>query len=136
MLIWKSRLETMKIKYEKTSGVYTITNVINSRRYVGSTTDFRKRLMGHIKDLQKNIHANFKLQKDWNEYGGNVFLFEMYLLCERKDLIEEEQKLINLTPTELLYNINLRAGSMWGTDWWNEEDSTKIVHGGVSGEKS
>lgn len=42
--------------------VYTITNLINNKIYVGSSVDFIKRKSRHFNDLLKNIHPNKFLQ--------------------------------------------------------------------------
>ena len=39
-------------------GIYTITNTIDNKVYVGYATNFRKRKAAHLSDLRKNKHKN------------------------------------------------------------------------------
>lgn len=39
-------------------GIYAIINVQTGRRYIGSSINVRKRLLGHRRALQRGIHIN------------------------------------------------------------------------------
>ncbi len=75
-------------------GIYCIENVISGRKYYGSSMNVSKRLTGHKRELKKQIHHNIQLQRSFNKYGVEKFLF--YLIEEthftnRKDLLNYEQ---------------------------------------------
>jgi group I intron endonuclease len=96
--------------YNKEPGVYTITNKINNKIYVGSTTgSITKRLREHITDLSRNIHQNKYLQRSYNKYGKENFIFEKLEDYEVELCISMEKYWINMLDSknpERGYNIN------------------------------
>lgn len=54
------------------SGIYTITNKQNGKKFVASTRNF-KTLNGTKFTLENGMHTNKELQKEWNEYGKDAF---------------------------------------------------------------
>lgn len=90
-----------------TSGIYTITNIINNKLYVGHTTNFKKRFSKHLNTLRRDIHANSHLQNSWNKYGESNFKFEILENCEEKFLYSVENywcNLLNVLDTRYGYN--------------------------------
>ena len=67
----------MKKKYKVISGVYTITNLIDGKIYVGKAKNVRMREQGHFSALRKNKHVNKHLQSAFNKYGEENFVFEL-----------------------------------------------------------
>lgn len=59
------------------SGIYTITNLLDNKIYVGYATNFRKRKGDHISNLRKNKHKNIHLQRAFNRDGENNFKVEL-----------------------------------------------------------
>ena len=59
------------------SGIYTITNLLDDKIYVGYATNFRKRKGDHISRLRKNKHKNIHLQRAFNRDGENNFKIEL-----------------------------------------------------------
>lgn len=49
------------------SGVYQIRNVIDNKRYVGSSINLYKRWRTHKWMLRKGIHHSIYLQNTWNK---------------------------------------------------------------------
>jgi len=78
-------------------GIYLIKSKIDSRKYIGSTIDFKKRKICHLKTLKKNKHHSIKLQRFYNKYGKDFLIFKFIEYCDfnKKDLIEREQFYIN-----------------------------------------
>lgn len=59
-------------------GVYKITNTVNGKVYIGSTTiGFKNRWATHRNELRNRRHCNKHLQRAWNKYGENAFSFEV-----------------------------------------------------------
>jgi group I intron endonuclease len=76
------------------SGVYSITNLVNNKRYIGSSIDLFKREKRHFSTLKKNTHFNSYLQQSFNKYGQLAFSFEV-LEYREEDLLKTEEKYIN-----------------------------------------
>lgn len=89
--------------------IYSITNSINGKKYVGSALSFNKRKKDHLNRLKNGKHHSKKLQNAYNKYGENVFEFNVLEVVEDvNQLIQTEQKWIdNLKPD---YNMTLIAG--------------------------
>lgn len=96
------------------TGVYKITNLINGKCYIGSTSTlgFDKRWKSHITLLRRNKHTNKHLQNAWNKYGEKHFLFEIVEKCSNSICILKEQHFIDTLRPE--YNILKTAGSVIG----------------------
>ena len=59
------------------SGIYTITNILDAKIYVGYATNFRKRKAAHLSDLRKNKHKNTHLQRAFNRDEESNFKIEL-----------------------------------------------------------
>ena len=71
----------MKIKYTAQSGIYVITNVLNSKLYVGQAICFEARWKNHKNSLKRGNHSNRHLQHSWNKHGEHSFVFEIIESC-------------------------------------------------------
>ena len=105
------------------SGVYEILNTTNSKRYVGSAVNLRKRKRNHWRMLRGNCHHSRYLQNAWNKYGENAFEFGVIEYWEPEFLISFEQWWMNMLQPE--YNILPVAGSSLGMRC-SEETKAKI----------
>lgn len=92
----------MKITNDKLSkilrfncGIYHIKNIITGKVYIGSSVDIQSRIKTHRFSLKKNKHHSVKLQRSYNKYGKNNFLFEIIELCDKNDLEIKEKEWIN-----------------------------------------
>lgn len=95
-----------------TSGVYTITNMVDSKQYVGSSQDIQLRWQQHRTQLRTNSHHSHYLQRAWNKYGEDAFIFQMIEKTPPDRCVEREQYWINtLNPA---YNLLPTAGSPRG----------------------
>jgi len=59
------------------SGIYSIRNKTNNKRYIGSSVNISKRWNTHKRYLRKQMHDNIHLQSSWNSYGEENFIFEI-----------------------------------------------------------
>jgi len=116
----------------KGTGVYSITNKVNGKRYVGSASiSFRKRWKEHIRQMSGGIHHSKPLQRAWNKYGEDNFVFEVLATCPKEYCIKLEQWFIdNLKPE---YNINPTAGSRLGAKVSEEERKRMSERGKARG---
>lgn len=89
-------------------GVYYIKNIITSRVYIGSTKQsFRIRYLHHINRLRSNRHKNLYLQRSFNKYGEDNFIFGIIEICNKNICFEREQYYMDNNKN--LYNINKLA---------------------------
>lgn len=104
------------------SGIYSIINLIDDKRYVGSAINLNKRLYEHKRQLQNNKHPNRYLQFAWNKHGSKVFEFYIIENCEKENLINKEQAWLDwlkcLVPNG--YNLSPTANSQLGFKHSNE----------------
>jgi group I intron endonuclease len=103
--------ESLNTTTQIKSGIYKIVNKVNGKYYVGSSTNIKIRWKNHIKELNKNRHKNPHLQSAWNKYGMDNFEFNIVELCSLEDLINIEQKYLNIAHQnkETNYNIGIFA---------------------------
>ena len=90
------------------AGIYTLTNTINGKMYVGYTTDLYTRDKKHLSELRSNTHPNAHLQNAWNKYGESAFEFDSLEECEERFLVALEHYWLLLLRTkedEFGYNI-------------------------------
>lgn len=78
--------------------IYSIKNKVNNKMYIGSTVDFSRRKRQHLHDLRHNKHNNNHLQKSFNKYGEDNFIFS---IVEKTDCLE---KLILLEKEHIIKN--------------------------------
>jgi len=108
------RIKEVKSYWE--TGVYQIKNVVNDKVYIGSAVYLKRRLNTHRNLLGKNQHHCKQLQEEWNQFGPEVFIFDILENCKIETRIEREQYymdlLINDDKRTLLYNTThyARAG--------------------------
>jgi group I intron endonuclease len=74
--------------------IYSIQNKVNGKCYIGSTNNLKRRWAEHKATLRGNKHHSFILQRAWNKYGEDNFKFKLLLICEPKDKIEYENKMM------------------------------------------
>lgn len=81
----------------KVSGIYTITNKVTGKLYIGESLDIYRRWHDeHIPQLRKNRHYNKELQKDFNNYGEENFIFEILERYSGNDPISTKARILIL----------------------------------------
>ncbi len=98
----------------KRAGIYRIINIINNKRYVGSSVDLVDRWNKHRYRLRRGNHHSLHLQNAWKKYGEDAFIYETLEECEpsKEILLQREQYYLDLLKPE--YNILRIAGSNLG----------------------
>lgn len=101
---------------ENLSGIYKITNTVNNKYYIGSTSNFNRRIRDHFKWLKSGKHPNKYLQASFNKYGHKSFIYSLVEIVEdRKLLYTIEQKYLDsIEDWDKVYNQSKIANSGGG----------------------
>ena len=94
------------------TGIYRIHNTITGDKYVGSAVNIPKRWKQHRRQLRAGHHHSRFLQRAWNKYGADAFVFSVVGYCGRAELLKHEQRAINTGVHA--FNMSPTAGSMLG----------------------
>lgn len=84
-----------------------IQNVVTGDRYVGSSRNLKHRKAVHLHDMQNGNRGNYKMKRDCDKYGKDVFKWVILEFAEPEKLVEREQHWIDLAKPE--YNIRQTA---------------------------
>jgi hypothetical protein len=70
---------------KKPAGVFQVKNTANGKVLLGSSLNLEGVFNSHRFRLSIGRHPNRDLQKDWNEYGPDRFVFETLEVVQEKD---------------------------------------------------
>jgi len=94
------------------SGIYQIRNTTNNKVYIGSAFTLIERYNHHKSELNNNRHGNDHLQKSYNKYGMNNFIFEVLeYIDDISKLYDIEEVYINKYYGVNCYNIKKHTNS-------------------------
>lgn len=88
-------------------GIYSITNTINNKKYIGQSIKVEHRIADHKWALKHNRHGNNHLQNSFNKYGEESFTFDIICECKEDELDDLERYYIytyNCTNSKYGYN--------------------------------
>ena len=109
-------------------GIYKISCLNNAKIYIGSSQTVRQRIINHKSDLRLNKHQNKHLQRAWNKYGEESFIFELVEYCDLAVLLEREQFYIDLYDCyKTGFNRMPQAASPRGRKYTEEEAAQRAL---------
>ena len=89
----------------KTGIVYSIKNIENSKKYIGSTTNINQRLDTHLRQLNNGSHHNKELQSDWGKYPSDKFKIIIIESGLGDDEAKQKEKTL-IKKEDNIYNSN------------------------------
>jgi group I intron endonuclease len=69
----------------KPAGIFQVKNTVSGKVLLGSSLNLEGPLNGHKFMLKIGGHNNKALQKDWDEFGPDKFVFEILEVVKVKD---------------------------------------------------
>jgi hypothetical protein len=81
----KSEIKREYKERPKPAGVFQVKNIANGKVLLGSSLNMDGPLNGHKFKLSIGQHPNEALQKEWNEYGTDSFVFEVLEVVKLSD---------------------------------------------------
>ena len=70
---------------KKPAGIFQVKNTVNGKILLGSSMNLEGPLNSHKFMLTIGRHRNEQLQKEWNEFGPDKFVFEILETVKVKD---------------------------------------------------
>lgn len=125
--------------------IYKITNLVNSKIYIGSTTQFlSKRWSGHLNDVRKGSEAYF--HKAIRKHGIKKFKKEIIYCVLKKESIEEmesyfielynsKNKGIGYNQHDPIYGVSLFVSDMMKLEWSNLDNRKRRIESMLKGAK-
>lgn len=89
------------MNYTDAGYVYSITNKVNGKKYIGSTINPKRRWIAHKNALRNGKHHSFILQKAWDKYGEVSFSFAILLVCPAQARVEYEERIMPIASYNL-----------------------------------
>jgi group I intron endonuclease len=112
---------------QSSPGIYKITSTANGKMYVGCASNIRTRINGHLYDLRRDKHNNSYLQRAWNKYSEENFVFEIIEKCDISDLHFKEHYWVNeLNCLDRSIGYNLKPTDPNGKSVHSEETKEKL----------
>ena len=85
---------------KKKSGIYQIRNTKNNKVYIGQSKRITYRKSQHRRELKDGKHYNIYLQRSFDKYGEDAFVFEVLEYCHEEYLNERERYWIEKKESE------------------------------------
>lgn len=90
--------------------VYEIKNKVTLVRYIGRTSNPKRRWYRHLRDLRCNEHHSIYLQQAYNDYGLEAFEFNILNTCKTlEEACKLEENYIRFSDKDSLYNVSINS---------------------------
>ena len=104
--------------------LYSITNTVNNKRYIGITHNLKNRFYEHQYKLRNGKHHSKKLQRAWDKYGESSFSFSVLDTIEGDFLEASQAEVKTIEKYNSYYN---GYNETLGGDGQNKYDYDEIV---------
>ncbi len=87
----KERRKALQEDYKQIKtymGVIRITCQTNGKVFVAGFPNLKNKWLTQKMQLETGRHPNFALQKDWNEFGGDAFSYEVLEEIDTEDVAD------------------------------------------------
>lgn len=91
------------------SGIYIFTNIVNGKRYIGSSKNLYNRLHEHLHNLNHNKAHNKYFQSSWLKHGENSFIYGILEFCPDEERFVREQYYLDSLKPEYNFSTNVIA---------------------------
>jgi group I intron endonuclease len=88
-----------------TGAIYSITNTLNGKRYIGSCTSTAVRWKNHRNTLRRGKHHNCHLQASYDKHGPDAFEYEVLMVCDAQHRHALEEMALGIFRHSGLYNV-------------------------------
>jgi group I intron endonuclease len=106
--------------------IYCIWNNVNDNCYIGSTKDFRHRILTHVRLLKNNKHHSKHLQHAYNKYGEDNFELLVLKKSSLDSLLADEQWCLDILKP--IYNSCKTAGNTLGLKWTDSRKEKQLKY--------
>ena len=94
---------------------YEIKNNLNNKKYVGLTSNIKRREIRHFTDLRTQRHHNSFLQEEFNLFGREAFIFSVLDCCDCDSAIASEKEIAWIAKEDSFHNgYNQNPGGLGG----------------------
>ena len=115
------------VSIDNVSKIYSITNIANGKKYIGQSVDVKSRIRNHKWALKHDCHINDHLQKSFNKYGEDCFVFEIICECSEENLDRFERFYIaQYNCIDPNYGYNSETGGNLNKHW-SEQLREKMI---------
>lgn len=112
--------------------IYRILNIVNMKKYVGCTSDIKRRMRYHKSKLKNGNHDNIFLQEDYNKYGEKSFVFSILQENVLASEVESaESSHIKLENSLIPFGYNMTFGG-YGVKGYEYSDISKAKRSEVA----
>jgi group I intron endonuclease len=109
------------------TGVYKITNKLNGKVYIGSSTNLEQRKMDHFKPSTLVSHrSHLPLYQDIKCYGVENFNFEVIEYCKEDELVQREDFYLSKVQGSDCYNSVYKSITMHDEEF-SEANSRRLT---------
>lgn len=109
-----------------TPGIYQIENILNAKKYIGSSVNVKRRMRTHRRLLENGNHFNHKLQDDWSKHGEKAFKFSLIIICSNSSKLMYEKICIDVFESvDTGYNISSNPRAPVEGLTWKQSQETK-----------